>query len=160
MMQQSDINTKASRFDECARLERLLSPEMVQKTHAVRHPAQTKIYAQITEGLRRADPVEELEAIDKYTVTILNGAHKDEDVDAWVFGYAGSLLEAIPWFQVDDIIEVVKYDHPDFEAREWWIMETVTRVEEEGEDNEDGSPTILSSIAWNADENRAMAVFL
>ncbi len=34
----SEINKKVTRFDQAARLEQLKSPEMVQKTKAVRHP--------------------------------------------------------------------------------------------------------------------------
>lgn len=34
----SEINKKVSRFDQAARLEQLKSPDMVQKTKAVRHP--------------------------------------------------------------------------------------------------------------------------
>lgn len=125
--------------------------------------SQTRTYAVITATLQRADPTVSalVEDIDNYEITILNGAYKDEEVDAWVLGYSGSLLEAIPWFQVGDVVEVVKDAlFSDTGGREWFIIETVIRVEEAGEDNEDGSPTILSSISWNAEENRAMAVFL
>ena len=93
-MEPSDINRKAAQFSERARLERPSSPEMAQQTNAVRHPTAGRVYAQITATLQRADPVEELEDIDHYEVTILNGAYKGDDVDAWVFGYAGDLLEA------------------------------------------------------------------
>jgi len=37
-MNQNQINSKIARFDERARLERLMPPEMIQKTKAIRHP--------------------------------------------------------------------------------------------------------------------------
>lgn len=70
---------------------------------------------------------------------------------AWVYGYSGDLLEAVPWLQVGDIVEVIRYEdsRPEFADREWWIMETVTRVA-------DGDNY---SIMWDAEENRAKAVY-
>lgn len=49
---------------------------------------------------------------------------------AWVFGYSGDLLQTAPWFQPDDIVEVVNYEDARWADREWWIMETVVRIEE------------------------------
>ena len=72
-----------------------------------------------------------------------------ENTKAWVFGYSGDLLETIPWFQPDDIVEVIKYEDSRWTDREWWIIETVVRVE-------DGSNC---SVMWNDAKNRAMAVF-
>ena len=77
---------------------------------------------------------------------------------AWVFGYSGDLLETIPWFQPDDIVEVVNYEDGRWSDREWWILETVIRVEEEGVD-ENGDPIIECSITWDAEDNRAKAVY-
>ena len=66
---------------------------------------------------------------------------------AWVFGYSEDLLEAVPWFQPGDIVEVVLYNDPRWawgtaDEREWWILETVTRVQTgEGEN-------IRCSLYW------------
>ena len=78
---------------------------------------------------------------------------------AWVFGYSGDLLEAVPWLQPGDIVEVINYTDSRWPVREWWIMETVFRVEEEGTDAEDGAPTVNCSLAWNVAEKRVMAVY-
>ena len=78
---------------------------------------------------------------------------------AWVFGYSGDLIETIPWLQPDDIVEVVAYDDDRFEDRTWWILETVVRVEEI-EEVGSGEPVVHSSLAWNADENRAISVYV
>lgn len=77
---------------------------------------------------------------------------------AWVFGYSGDLLQTIPWFQPDDIVEVINYIDSRWPDREWWILETVIRVEEEGVD-EDGDPIIICSMTWDAEKNRAKAVY-
>ena len=68
---------------------------------------------------------------------------------AWVFGYSGDLLEAAPWFQVNEKVEVIRYEDPRFTDREWWILATVTRIA-------DGD---CYSLMWNDDENRLMAVY-
>jgi hypothetical protein len=61
---------------------------------------------------------------------------------AWVFGYSGDLLESAPWFQPNDIVEVINYEDGRWPEREWWIMETVVRVQAgEGED-------IRCSLYW------------
>jgi hypothetical protein len=63
---------------------------------------------------------------------------------ALVFGYSGNLLAAAPWFQPNDIVEVVNYkdSRPEFSDREWWILETVTKIEEgEGADK-------IASLYW------------
>lgn len=61
---------------------------------------------------------------------------------AWVFGYSGDLLQSAPWFQVNDIVEVIKYTDDRWSDREWWILETVVRIEEgEGEDK-------IASLYW------------
>lgn len=48
---------------------------------------------------------------------------------AWVFGYSGDLLDAAPWFQPNDIVEVVNYIDSRWADRECWIMETVSRIQ-------------------------------
>ena len=77
--------------------------------------------------------------------------------EALVFGYSGDLLETIPWFQPNDIVQVIYYEDPRF-TRNWWIMETVTRVEEEGVD-ENNDPITICSITWDAEVSRAKAVY-
>ncbi|NIP28172.1 MAG: hypothetical protein GWN55_11585 [Phycisphaerae bacterium] len=49
---------------------------------------------------------------------------------AWVFGYSGDLLASAPWFQVNDIVEVVKYKDSRWTDRQWWILETAVKIEE------------------------------
>lgn len=61
---------------------------------------------------------------------------------AWVFGYGGDLLEAVPWLQLDDIVEVIPYSDPRWEDREWWILETVTRIQTGSGEN------IRCSLYW------------
>lgn len=78
-------------------------------------------------------------------------------LQALVFGYSGNLLETIPWFQPGDIVYVIYYEDERF-TQTWWIIETVTRVEEEGED-ENGDPIIICSMTWDAKANRAKAVY-
>ena len=68
---------------------------------------------------------------------------------AWVFGYSGDLLEAAPWFQIGDIVEVINYNDSRWPEREWWIMETVIKIA-------DGDKY---SLMWNEDENRLMAIY-
>ena len=204
-MPQSEINHKMVRFSERARLERLQSPEMVQKMKAVRHAGRK--FARIVQTLRRADesvspPVT---AIDWYEIELLNaaieewspdhGVYYEDDIrkytvagdtkiykcilehvshpsksptntsfwevttsiKAWVFGYSGDLLETVPWFQAGDIVEIINYDDSRWQDREWWILETVIRVEETVGSGEGAE--LYCSITWNEDENRAMAVF-
>lgn len=190
-MQQSDINHKMVRFGERARLERLLSPEMVQKMKAVRHAGGRK-FARIVQTLRRADesvnpPVT---AINWYEIELLDaaieewspdhGVYYEDDIrkhtaagdtkiykcirehtsdpsksptntsfweettftKAWVFGYSGDLLEAEPWFQPDDIVEVIRYNDSRWPDRKWWILETVTRIQAGSGEN------IRCSLYW------------
>jgi len=177
-MQQSEIDRKITGFSERARLERLQSPEMVQKMKAVRHPGGS-IKARIVQTLRRADETASppITAINWYEIELLNaaieewspehGVYYEDDVrkytanretklykcirehdsdiskpptnttfweettqiKAWVFGYSGDLLETAPWFQTDDIVEVMKYNDDRWPEREWWILETVTRIQ-------------------------------
>jgi len=69
-------------------------------------------------------------------------------LDAWVSGYAGeNLLETLPWFQIDDIVEV------EYHSGKWWIKETATKVEVVEDDE------IHCSLAWNETDERAMGVF-
>jgi len=68
---------------------------------------------------------------------------------AWVFGYSGDLLEAVPWFQPGDIVEIIKYIDDRWPERQWWILETAIRIK-------DGDSC---SLKWNSDEHRLMAVF-
>jgi hypothetical protein len=79
------------------------------------------------------------------------GSHWEEsqvEIDAYVFGYYDSLLSAAPWFQVDDIVKVFRYEHPDYPAREWWIDETVFKIEE------GTGPNKIASLYWyQKDEN-------
>lgn len=68
---------------------------------------------------------------------------------AWVFGYSEDLIEAVPWFQPGDIVEVIKYDdkRPEFANREWWILETVMRVQIGSGEN------IICSLYWLQEED-------
>lgn len=66
---------------------------------------------------------------------------------AWVFGYAEDLIEAVPWFQPGDIVEVVKYEDPRFADREWWILKTVIRVQTGSDEN------IKCSLYWLQEED-------
>ena len=192
-MDQSKINQKMSGFDERARLERPPSPEMVQKTKAVRHPGGIK--ARIIQTLHRADEEAGLAAIDHYEIELLdytvaewssaNGVTFLEDsiykyvpndklyrckithtnppalppdttpshwtettaTKAWVFGYSGDLLEAAPWLQPGDIVEVIIYSDPRWPDREWWILETVTRIQTGSGEN------IRCSLYWLQEED-------
>ncbi|MHA2120020.1 MAG: hypothetical protein ACW990_02320 [Promethearchaeota archaeon] len=80
------------------------------------------------------------------------------NLEALVFGYSGDLLETIPWFQPNDIVNVIYYEDPRF-TQTWWILETVIRVEEEGVDEITGDPIIICSMTWDAEDNRAKAVY-
>ena len=61
--------------------------------------------------------------------TVTSHWEEAENKKAWVFGYSGDLLEAAPWFQPNDIVEVVNYIDNRWPDREWWIMETVGRIQ-------------------------------
>lgn len=200
-MLQSDIIRKVDRFDRAASRERLLSPQMIQKTKAVRFPSMAGIQARIIQTLRRADEGAGITEIDYYEIEFLNSAveewssshgtyfvgdiikytsegiqliygcileheaavgkeptnetywEESTHLKAWVFGYSGDLIETIPWFQPDDIVKVIKYSDSRWEDREWWILETVVRVQTPS------NGTVDCSIAWNAVDNRAMGVF-
>ena len=68
--------------------------------------------------------------------------------DAYVLGYPyDDLLGGVPWFEVDAEVEVVYRDG------EYRICETVERCEEIVDDQ------LSTSVQWNADENRVMAVY-
>jgi len=88
--------------------------------------------------------------------------------DAYVLGYSPfqSLVETIPWYQVNDIVEVVQRSLYKFEldpeeltndivgnSLRWYIVGTATRVE----DNSSGERNY--SLTWNVEQKRAMAVF-
>jgi len=80
------------------------------------------------------------------------------DIDAWVSGYSENLLYTIPWFQVDEIVEVAGRQDFDEDGQPtgetvWYILETVMRTEEIVENERH------YSLLWNQDEKRAMAVF-
>ena len=85
-------------------------------------------------------------------------------LDAGVLGYDydddTGLLGAVPWFQVDDIVEVVEladYDEDGAEvagSERWRICETAVRVEDHVDDQ------MSCSLSWNAATMRAMAVFV
>lgn len=66
---------------------------------------------------------------------------------AWVFGYSDDLIEAVPWFQPGDIVEVVRYTDPRWADREWWIWETVMRVQIGSDEN------IKCSLYWLQEED-------
>lgn len=100
-------------------------------------------------------------------------------LDAWISGYASeNLLETIPWFQVDDVVEV------EYHSGKWWIKKTVIRVEitkfekwlekkglklDELDDEQRDTlkaefeakqqDEIYASLAWNETDKRAMGVF-
>ena len=178
-MDQRDINSKMSGFDDRARLEDRKPPRMVQDTKAVRHPGGAVKYARIVQTLRRANPAADppVTAIDyyeiellefsieqwsathgvyyvgdkvKYTVdnvakifeakiehpsslalppTVISHWQETTYKKAWVFGYDESLLEGDIWFQPNEIHEVVNYIDSRWADREWWIMETVGRIQ-------------------------------
>lgn len=208
-MLQSELNRKVNRFADIARRERPESPDIIQKTKAVRYPpgGSQRTYAKITQSLCRGNITAGVEEIDHYKIRLMTsgtpdweGGHdytkgyvvkvtqdsktiyrectkphtsnssdkkwdndtywKDSegDVDAWVHGYNGNLLYTIPWFQVDEIVEVVSRQDFDDEDKptgdtKWYILETVVKTEEIVEDARH------YSLLWNQDENRAMAVF-
>jgi len=84
----------------------------------------------------------------------LNSTYWEESeyTQAWVWGYSGSLLEAVPWIQVGEYVEVINYQVPGQTGRDWWILNhTPTRVQ-------DGTDY---SIMWddNGSKSRAKAVF-
>lgn len=66
---------------------------------------------------------------------------------AWVFGYSEDLIEAEPWFQPGDIVEVIKYEDVRFPDREYWLLETVTRIQTGSGEN------IKCSLYWLQEEN-------
>jgi len=82
-------------------------------------------------------------------------------LDAYVAGYpiSKSLLQTVPWFQVNWVVEVIEQNDYDAEGQEipdtkkWRIVQTVIKTEE-----------IIAeipcySLYWNQDETRLMAVF-
>ena len=66
-----------------------------------------------------------------------------------MFGYSGDLINASPWFQPEDIVEVIRYIDDRWPDREWWLLETATRIR-------DGDNY---SLMWNDEEDRLMSVF-
>lgn len=69
--------------------------------------------------------------------------------DAWILGYAGeNLLEVIPWFQINDVVEVVYHEE------KYYIHETATKVE-----FTDGSGNLSCSQSWHPEQCRAIAVY-
>jgi hypothetical protein len=89
-----------------------------------------------------------------WTKSPTNGTYWAEDsyTKAWVWGYTDSLLDAVPWLKVGELVEVVQYDHPDFPDRVWWVLDATPTKVTEGDEY---------SIMWNedSDQRRAMAVF-
>ena len=208
-MLQSRINQRVNRFADISRRERLKSPDIIQKTKAVRYPpGGAKIYAKITQSLSRGDVTTGAEEIDHYKIRLMGKTGVPEwesgqdyivgqirkitqdsdvtyrectkshtsnnsdkkwdndtywkdatgDLDALVHGYDGNLLHTIPWFQVDDIVEVASRQDFDDDGQptgdaKWYILETVMKTEEivNGERH--------YSLLWNTDEKRLMAVF-
>ena len=67
--------------------------------------------------------------------------------EAWVWGYTEDLLEAIPWIQPGELVEVMLYDHPNFPERKWWILGYGPTKVQDGDDY---------SIMW---DGHAKAVF-
>lgn len=61
---------------------------------------------------------------------------------AWVFSYSGDLIEGDHWFQVGDIVEVVRYIDPRWSNREYWILGSVQRIQTGSGEN------IRCSLYW------------
>jgi len=69
--------------------------------------------------------------------------------DAYILGYPyTNLIGTIPWLKVGSEVEVV------VKGGTYNILETASRVEEEGDNGE-----LYTSMQWNTDEWRAMAVY-
>ena len=159
----SKILDSVKEANAAANKERLFSPQIIQKTKAVRYPKGGQgEYAVITQTLQREDPlaVPPKEEINHYHIKLVKDFKTE--FDAYVLGYpiSKSLLQTIPWFQVGDTIEVVEESDYDSDTgneisntKKWRIIQTVIKVEE----LDAGVP--YYSINWNQNETRAMAVF-
>jgi len=112
----TDIPTKIDRFNQAARRERLSSPEMVQKTKAVRYPqVEGEIgskYAWIVKTLQRADPVNEIEARNYYEIELVSAAIPEWRVgEDYTKGYSVKLVEGARTYYE------CREDHTSTEAR-------------------------------------------
>lgn len=69
--------------------------------------------------------------------------------DAYILGYQynDDLTQTCPWFQVDDVLEVVEREEL------WYLLATVNKVE-----TVTGS-VLATSIQWNQDSLRTMSVY-
>jgi hypothetical protein len=91
----AEINRKAERFDRAARQEHLLSPETVQKTKAVRHPADIRwAYTQENAANRT------------YIICKIDNTGPDVNVYGRVQG-GGNLNNAVPWIRYHTWLPVV-----------------------------------------------------
>ena len=70
-------------------------------------------------------------------------------LEAFVLGYPYTdLIGTVPWFEVGAEVEVVQ------RSGVWYIHETASRCEEVGDDGE-----LFTSVQWNDDDKRVMAVY-
>ena len=69
--------------------------------------------------------------------------------DAFILGYDYStdLTQTCPWFQIDDVLEIVQ------RSAAWYLLATVSKVEKV-----DGA-ALYTSIQWNDMDKRAMSVY-
>ena len=85
----------------------------------------------------------------------------DAGLDAGVHGYEGDLLETVPWFRADSVVEVYqRKDYNDAGAEtgelKWYIIETVMRVGSASDESrnysivqlldDEGNPTRVAAI--------------
>ena len=78
-MLQSELNRKIAKFAGIARRERLESPDIIQKTKAVRYPpgGGQRTYAKITQSLCRGDVAAGVEEIDHYKIRLMDSMMSD-----------------------------------------------------------------------------------
>ena len=69
--------------------------------------------------------------------------------DAFILGYdySSDLTQTCPWFQIDDVLEVVQ------RSEVWYLLATVSKVEKVTGAN------LYTSIQWNDTDKRAMSVY-
>lgn len=103
-----DISEKVERFDQASRLERLQSPQMIQKTKAVRYPLLCPIHKAYCKTNASAATT-----IDCYLDVDETGP--EIEVHCNVFG-GGYLDSAFPELFDGDMIKVQK------DGDEWWCI--------------------------------------
>lgn len=150
---QKDINLKADRIDQAAQREQLRSPQVIQQTKAVRHSGGSIGWYEVIQCLTYPDPTKDPSdplylGYDKYQLRKVGGTNEIEVEYAIGFeDLQRPLRECFPWYTVGEIVPITSRVVDG--VKRFYIWQTIQWAGDEDD----------SSIRWNADNERTMAVY-